>query len=91
MGPSPWYVELSEEDGKLYIFKNGSRMKAEGNYKDGDRPFISYVLNARRHLSDDGKLYIVVSLHLRCRMYCIPSYRSYSSQLSTASQLRLHA
>ena len=52
-----WGVWLARL-GKLYIFKNGSRMKAEGNYKDGDRPFISNVLNTRRHLSDDGKLYL---------------------------------
>ena len=51
--------------------KNGSRMKAEGNYKDGDGPFISNMLNARRHLSEDGKLYIVVSLiHVCCLMPC---------------------
>ena len=79
---SPWYVEFNEEDGKLYIFKNGSRMKAEGNYKDGERPFISYVLNARRHLSEDGKLYIVVSLiHVRCRMHCMRIIVRAASQL----------
>ena len=54
MGPSPWHIEQSKEDGKLYLFKNGSRMKAEGNFKDGDRPWVSYVLNAWRH-EDDNK------------------------------------
>ena len=61
MGPSPWHIEQSKEDGKLYLFKNGSRMKAEGNFKDSDRLWVSYVLNGRRH--KDDKQYIVVSIH----------------------------
>lgn len=60
--PSTWHIEFSEESKRLYLFKNGERMKAEGNFKDGERPFIGGLLHVRPH----GKEYLVVS-HLLIR------------------------
>ena len=35
-------------DNRIYLMKGDEKMKAEGNYKDGKRPYIGPVTDVRR-------------------------------------------
>ena len=60
--PSPWYFKQNDNDKKLYLYKNGSRLRFEtNNCSGGEKPLIGNVLSVRNHV-DSGKRYLIVSV-----------------------------
>ena len=54
-----WHMEVGD-DSRIYLIKGEEKMKAEGNYKDGRRPYIGPVTDVRQHTKSD-KTYLLVS------------------------------
>ena len=53
-GRSTWYVEVNRKDNRLYLYRNGQRLKAEGSSE-----LIGCVTQVRK-FSRDGVDYLVV-------------------------------
>ena len=54
-----WYIERSDAK-VIYIFKNGKRLRAEGNYREGMQPTIEWVGGVKPYIYE-GKDYVLVS------------------------------
>ena len=55
----PWYFAKGDDD-RVYLYRDGERIKAWGNFRDEERPLISHIKNAKRFV-ESGVEYIVVS------------------------------
>ena len=53
-----WHMEVGN-DSRIYLMKGEEKMKAEGNYKDGRRPYIGPITDVRHHSKSD-KTYLLV-------------------------------
>ena len=53
-----WHLKV-DNDTRIYLMKGEEKMKAEGNYKDGKRPYIGPVTDVRHHKTSD-KTYLLV-------------------------------
>lgn len=51
---STWYVEVNRSDNRLYLYRNGQRLKAEGSSE-----LVGCVTQVRKY-SRDGVDYLVV-------------------------------
>ena len=54
------FLALRTPEGDIYIYKNGERLWAEGNFKEGNRPAIGWVYGAKTTTINANE-YIVVS------------------------------
>ncbi|KAL5509183.1 hypothetical protein EMCRGX_G004501 [Ephydatia muelleri] len=52
-----WHMEVGD-DSRIYLMKGEEKMKAEGNYKDGRRPYIGPITDVRHHSKSD-KTYLL--------------------------------
>ena len=76
-----WHMEVGD-DSRIYLMKGEEKMKAEGNYKDGRRPYIGPVTDVRHHSKSD-KTYLLVGKY--CSVVACYSvvllFHSHSSKL----------
>lgn len=56
----PWYFAKGES-GRVYLYRDGERMKAWGNFRDEERPLISHIKSAKPFVEGDVE-YIVVRI-----------------------------
>ena len=57
---SLWCLRV-DGDGFVVLIKRGERMRAEGNYKEGNRPYVGAVIDVKDFKKAE-KSYLVVSV-----------------------------
>ena len=53
-----WHLTVGD-DRRIYLMKGEEKMKSEGNFKDGKRPYIGPITDVRHHTKSD-KTYLLV-------------------------------